>query len=74
MPLTEQMVGMQATHHAFVAIQQVLASRVQFLETSVHCVERHRLYLYAGEFQRVILGGIRVADVERTLAALRDVL
>src|SRR5450830_692448 len=71
MPLTEQMVGMQATHHAFDAIQQVLASRVQFLETSVQGIKRHRLYLDASNRQRVIFLSIRVTDVDHDMTGQR---
>ena len=42
-PLVEQMMGMQAAHHPFVAIQEVLAVGVQFLEAAVDRVERQRL-------------------------------
>ncbi len=32
MPLAQQVMGVQATHHALIAIQQVLAVLIQFLE------------------------------------------
>src|SRR5471032_925646 len=67
MPLTEQMVGMQATHHAFVAIQQVLTAVIQFLETRIQCIERQRLYVDASNFQRLVFSGIRVTDVDDDL-------
>src|SRR5476649_815908 len=71
MPLTEQMMSMQATHDAFVAIQQVLACFIQLLETAVQCIERQRLYLYARHFKRQVFLGIRVTDVENHLTGQR---
>src|SRR5690606_32196056 len=40
MPLAEQVVSMQTTHHAAIAIQQVLAIGVEMLELAVDGVER----------------------------------
>ena len=51
MPLAQQMVSMQAAHDTFVAIQQVLAVFIQFLETVVQRVERQSLNFDAGQFE-----------------------
>ena len=59
---------MQATHHAFVAIQQVLTGVIQFLEAAVQSIERQRLYFDASQFQRLIFLSIRVTDVDYDLA------
>ncbi|MNT95785.1 hypothetical protein D3C72_2377320 [compost metagenome] len=48
-PLAKQVVGMQTTHDALVAIQQVLAIGIQFLETAVQGIERQRLHFDTGQ-------------------------
>src|SRR5690606_8092372 len=67
MPLAQQVMGMQATHDAVVAIPQELAVLIQFLEFVVQRVERQYLHFDPRHFQRRVLGCVGMANVDDDL-------